>query len=321
MNDTSVPLTIIERAARATPAALDRRVRGLSDRAISWLFISPTVLLLLALNVFPLVWTVRLSFTNFRANRPNAPVAGVGIANYLSVLGDPDVWAAMQSTAHFLFWTILLQTVLGFGLAWLVDRRFRSHGLWTTVILVPMMLSPAVVGNFWTFLYQPQIGLVNYAVQFLTGIDASSFSMIGSVKLAPWAVIIVDTWMWTPYVMLICLAGLRSIPGYLYEAAEVDRASRWRQFWTITLPMALPFIMLAVLFRGIENFKMFDMVNLLTNGGPGSATELASITLKREAFEKWRTGYSSAFAIILFVTVFGLANIYVKALNRVKGRA
>ena len=89
------------------------------------------------------------------------------------------------------------------------------------------------------------------------------------MTLAPWAIVIVDTWMWTPYVMLICLAGLRSIPDYIYEAAEVDRASPWRQFWSITLPMALPFIMLAVLFRGIENFKMFDMVNLLTGGGPG----------------------------------------------------
>ena len=141
------------------------------------------------------------------------------------------------------------------------------------------------------------------------------------MTLSPWAIVLVDTWMWTPYVMLICLAGLRSIPDYIYEAAEVDRASKWRQFWTITLPMAPPFIMLAVLFRGIENFKMFDMVNLLTGGGPGSTTEVASITLKREAFEKWRTGYSSAFAIILFVTVFGLANIYVKALNRVKNRS
>ena len=105
--------------------------------------------------------------------------------------------------------------------------------------------------------------------------------MLSNVSLAPWSIIIVDTWMWTPYVMLICLAGLRSIPDYIYEAAEVDRASHWRQFWSITLPMALPFIMLAVLFRGIENFKMFDMVNLLTGGGPGSTTEVASITLKR----------------------------------------
>jgi multiple sugar transport system permease protein len=320
MSKPMTPLPMAESAARATPEAVARRLRGLSDRAIAWLFISPTMLLLLAINIFPLIWTVRLSFTNYRANRPNAAVSSVGIDNYASVLTDPDVWAAMQATAHFLFWTILLETVIGFGLAYLVDRRFRGHSFWTTVILIPMMLSPAIVGNFWTFLYQPQIGLWNYAVEFLTGIPASSFSMIGSVKLAPWAIINVDVWMWTPYVMLICLAGLRSIPDYIYEAAEVDRATKWRQFWTITLPMCLPFIMLAVLFRGIENFKMFDMVNLLTNGGPGSTTELASITLKREAFEKWRTGYSSAFAIILFVTVFGLANIYVKALNRVKSR-
>src|SRR5882672_9564985 len=146
-------LSIVDHAARATPEAIARRVRGLSDRAILWLFISPTMLLLLAINIFPLAWTIRLSFTNYRANRPNARLVPVGIANYVSVLTDPDVWAAMQVTAHFL--------------------------------------------------YQPQIGLWNYALQFLTGVPASSFTMIGSVKLAPWAIIIVDTWMWTPYVMLI----------------------------------------------------------------------------------------------------------------------
>jgi multiple sugar transport system permease protein len=320
MNDASHDLTLIERAAAATPSGVYRRVRGLSDRAIAWIFITPTILLLLAINIFPLVWTIWLSFTNYRANRPNAPIRNIGIENYDSILTDPDIWAAMQATAHFVVWTILLQTLIGFGLACLINRRFKGHGFWTTVILIPMMLSPAVVGNFWKFLFEPQIGLFNYAIAFVSRVDASSFEMLGSVRLAPWSIIIVDTWMWTPYVMLICLAGLRSIPDYLYEAAEVDRASSWRQFWSITLPLALPFIMLAVLFRAIENFRMFDMVNLLTSGGPGSTTELASITLKREAFEKWRTGFSSAFAIILFVTVFGLANIYVKALNRVKQR-
>lgn len=299
---------------------MNKAIRGLSDKAIAWLFIGPTILLLLAINIFPLIWTIYLSFTNYRANRPNVPVKNVGFEHYRKILTDPDIWASMQATAHFVFWTILLQMLIGFALAYLIDRKFRGHAFWTTIILVPMMLSPAVVGNFWKFLYQPQIGLFNYAVSFLSGVEPSSFQMLGSVNLAPWAIIIVDTWMWTPYVMLICLAGLRSIPDYIYEAAEVDRASKWRQFWSITLPMALPFIMLAVLFRGIENFKMFDMVNLLTGGGPGSTTEVASITLKREAFEKWRTGFSSAFAIILFVTVFGLANIYVKALNKVKQR-
>ncbi len=309
-----------EAAARATPKPMAASVRGLSDRAVGWIFIAPTIILLLAINIFPLIWAIRLSFTNYRANRPNAEIVNVGLDNYRRILTDDDIWIAMQTTAHFVFWTILLQTLIGFTLAWLIDRKFRGHAFWTTVILIPMMLSPAIVGNFWRFLYQPQIGLFNYIVSFFTGLEPSSFEMLGSVQLSPWSIIVVDTWMWTPYVMLICLAGLRSIPDYIYEAAEVDRASNWRQFWSITLPMALPFIMLAVLFRGIENFKMFDMVNLLTGGGPGSTTEVASITLKREAFEKWRTGFSSAFAIILFVAVFGLANIYVKALNRVKSR-
>lgn len=307
-------------AAGMTPELVARNVRGLSDRAIAWLFISPAIILLLAINIFPLFWAIYLSFTNYRANRPNAPITGVGLRNYERVLNDPDIWQAMQTTAHFVFWTILLQTLIGFALAYLINRKFRGHAFWTTIILIPMMLSPAVVGNFWRFLYEPQIGLFAYAISFLTGMQPADIQMLGNVDLAPWAIVIVDTWMWTPYVMLICLAGLRSIPDYIYEAAEVDRASPWRQFWSITVPMSLPFIMLAVLFRGIENFKMFDMVTLLTGGGPGSITEVASITLKREAFESWATGRASAFAIILFVAVFGLANIYVKALNKVKQR-
>jgi multiple sugar transport system permease protein len=315
-----MPDTPADRIARATPPAMARRIKGLSDRTIAWLFVAPTIFLLLAVNIFPLIWTVRLSFTNFQANRPNAEVQWVGLRNYIRILNDDGIWANMQATAHFLVWTILLQVVIGFTLAWLINRKFRGNDLLTTLIVIPMMLSPAVVGNFWTFLYQPQIGLFNYVVSFFTGIPPSSFAMLGEVRLAPWSIIIVDTWMWTPFVMLICLAGLRSIPDYIYEAAEIDRASKWRQFWTITVPMVLPFLMLAVLFRGIENFKMFDLVVQLTGGGPGSVTELASINLKREAFEKWRTGYSSAYAIILFVTVFGLASIYVKALNKVKER-
>ena len=310
----------LDRVAKATPVHIAGKIKGLSDRAIAWIFVGPTIFLLLAINIFPLIWTINLSFTNFKANRTNRVVEYIGTRNYERILSDADIWISMQATAHFLFWTIFFQVLIGFTLAWLINKKFKGNDLWTTIIVLPMMLSPAVVGNFWTFLYQPQIGLFNYVVGFFTGKDPSSFEMLGSVDLAPWSIVIVDTWMWTPFVMLICLAGLRSIPDYIYEAAEIDRASKLRQFFTITIPMVLPFLMLAVLFRGIENFKMFDLVVQLTGGGPGSVTELASINLKREAFEKWRTGYSSAFAIILFVTVFGLASIYVKALNKVKAR-
>src|SRR6185436_13457890 len=186
MNEAPRSAAFAHRAVLAMPRALSVRVRGLSDRAIAWIFIAPTMVLLLAINIFPLIWTIRLSFTNYRANRPNAPVRDVGLQHYQD-------------------------------------------------ILTPMMLSPAVVGNFWTFLFQPQIGLFNYVVGFFTGIPPSSFQMLGDVQLSPWAIVLVDTWMWTPYVMLICLAGLRAIPENIYEAAEVDRASKWRQFWTITL--------------------------------------------------------------------------------------
>ena len=310
----------LDRVAKATPVHIAQKIKGLSDRAIAWIFVGPTIFLLLAINIFPLIWTINLSFTDFKANRTNRAVEYIGTRNYERILNDPDIWISMQATAHFLFWTIFFQVLIGFTLAWLINKKFKGNDLWTTIIVLPMMLSPAVVGNFWTFLYQPQIGLFNYVIAFITGKDPSSFEMLGSVDLAPWSIVIVDTWMWTPFVMLICLAGLRSIPDYIYEAAEIDRASKLRQFFTITIPMVLPFLMLAILFRGIENFKMFDLVVQLTGGGPGSITELASINLKREAFEKWRTGYSSAFAIILFVTVFGLASIYVKALNKVKAR-
>src|SRR5262249_50234150 len=185
IDDVAAKTSLTQRVAGATPRRIARRIRGLSDRSIAWLFIAPTMVLLLAINIFPLIWTIQLSFTNYRANRPNAAVKNIGIDNYANILSDPDVWAGMQVTARFVIVTIVIETVLGFALAYLIDRKFRGHGFWTTVILIPMMLSPAVVGNFWTFLYQPQIGLFNYLVQFISGVPASAFTMIGDVSLAP----------------------------------------------------------------------------------------------------------------------------------------
>ena len=300
------------------PKKIIIKARGLSDKALAWIFITPTVLLLLAINIYPLFYAISMSFTNFYANKIGREIQHIGLTNYIKILGKEAVWERMQTTANFMFWTLLLQALIGLGLAILLNKKFKGNELLTTLIVLPMMLSPAVVGLFWTYLYHPQVGLFNYIVNFFY--DFGSFDMIGSSTLAPWSIVIVDTWMWTPFTMPICLAGLRSIPNYLYEAAEVDRASYWQQFIHITLPSVLPFLLLALLFRGIENFKMFDMVVELTSGGPGSVTELASIQLKREAFEKWKTGYSSAYAVILFVTIFGFGNVYVKVMNKIKDR-
>ena len=119
----------------------------------------------------------------------------VGFRNYQRILADDDIWITMQATARFLIWKIILQVLIGFTLSYLINKKFKSNDLWTTIIVLPMMLSPAVVGNFWTFLYQPQIGLFNYVVGFMSGVNPSSFSMIGEVALAPWAIVIIDTWM------------------------------------------------------------------------------------------------------------------------------
>lgn len=315
---STVPGPALHRTALAKAAAVGPARAGLSDRTLAWLFVGPTILLLLAFNIFPLLWTVWLSFTNFRANRPGAELITVGLDNYRRVLNNEAVWESLRATAHFLCWSIGLQLLLGFALALLLNRRFRTHSFWSTAILLPMMLAPAVVGTFWKYFFEPQYGIFNTGVNAVAQLGV--FTMLGDTQLSPWAIILVDTWMWTPYVMLLLLAGLRSIPPYLYEAAEIDRASAWTTFWRITVPMVMPFLVLALLFRSIENFKMFDLVDQLTNGGPGSVTELASITLKREAFEKWRTGYASALAIILFVAIYGLSLVTVRFLERMKQR-
>src|SRR5262245_35035274 len=156
MSEMAESPAILRSSSQRVPA-LRGRLGAVSDRVLAWWFIGPTILLLLAINIFPLIWTIYLSFTNFKANRANRGIEWIGLANYRRILSDPDVWAAMQVTAHFVFWSISLQVVLGFGLALLLDKRFRGHDLWTTVILLPMMLSPAVVGTFWSFLFQPQI--------------------------------------------------------------------------------------------------------------------------------------------------------------------
>src|ERR1700758_922988 len=193
------------------------RARGLSDRTVAWLFIAPTIALLLAINIFPLIWMIRLSFTSLNLSMSYLPLRFVGLDNFSDILTDEDVWLRLQTTARFVICSVTMQVIVGFGLALLINRQFRGHSFWTTIILLPMMLSPAVVGNFWTLLLQPQIGPFNYLISLFTGVPPSSFSMTGQVSLAPWTIVLVDTWMWAPYVMLICLSGLGSIPASTYK--------------------------------------------------------------------------------------------------------
>jgi len=245
----------------------------------------------------------------------------------IDLMNDEDMWQFFATTGRYALITVSFQTILGFGLAMLVREKFNGSGLVTTLILIPMMLSPVVVGLFWKLMYTPTFGYFNYLIGFTNpaaGPDmlASSFARSFVPNLALVAVALVDVWMWTPFVMLLVLSGLKAIPDYLYEAAAIDRASSWFQFWRITLPQVMPLLMIAILFRTIEAFKSFDLVMGMTGGGPGVQTELIAINLYRQAMlGTWDTGRSSALAYMILIIILAVSNLYILYLNRMKGEA
>lgn len=296
-----------------------RFTRGMSDSQIKMMFIIPTLTLLVAMNIFPLLWSLYLSFFKCKAGSLELREF-VGTRNYSRLLSDPNIWQYFTTTLFFVILAVAAQFIIGFALALLLNREFKYKGIVTTLILLPMMLSPVVVGLFWRFIFDPATGLLNYFMKMLIGIGGIRWTT--NPKLALFAVVIVDTWMWSPFMMLISLAGLSAVPKYLYEAAEVDRASTWFKFRWITLPMVSPLLIIALLFRTMDAFKLFDLVYVLTReGGPGTATETVSMNLYKIAFRQQDTGKACAMAYILLVIIVALSSIYVKYLNRAKGEA
>jgi multiple sugar transport system permease protein len=295
-------------------ARLDSRSRaaaqGWSDIAIRNLFIIPTIAFLIIFNVFPLIYSLGYSFTDFRAS-VNEPANFVGLRNYRELLSDPNVWRNFTVTAKYVIVSVSGQVVVGFGLAMLLNRKFPLKGFVTTLLLLPMMMSMAVVGLFWKLIYDPSWGPLNYVL------GLGSFEWLSNPRVALYAVAITDIWMWAPFVMLLSLAGLSAVPQHLYEAAAIDRASGWYTFTRITLPLVAPILIIAIIFRTMEAFKTFDLAYIMS-GQP--TTEMISIRLYKMAFQEWQTGRSSALAYIVLIVVVAITNIYVKYLNQVKER-
>jgi multiple sugar transport system permease protein len=299
--------------------------RTLSDKNIRNLFIWPTLILLIVINVFPLAYSLFLSFTDYSAIANQAPV-WVAFENFGRVFADENMWEFFTTTGKFVVVSVGLELVIGFTLAMFIKDSFLGSGIITTLILVPMMLSPVVVGLFWKLMYNPTFGYFNYLIGMsgpTKGLDVLASRFAGAVvpDLAMMGVILVDVWMWTPFVMLLILSGLKAIPDYLYEAAAIDRASSWFQFWRITLPQVAPLMLIAVLFRTIEAFnKSFDIVMGMTGGGPGTQTEVIAVNLYRQAFQgQFRTGRSSALAYIILVIIIAVSNLYIRYLNKMRG--
>jgi multiple sugar transport system permease protein len=284
--------------------------RGMSDIAIRNLFIIPTILFLIVFNIFPLLYSLGYSFTDFRAST-NAPANFVGLQNYRELLNDPYIWNNFVVTAKYVIVSVVGQVIVGFGTAMLLNRDIPFKGLITTLLLLPMMLSMAVVGLFWKLLYDPSWGVINWAL------GLGKFQWLGDPDMALYAVAITDIWMWAPFVMLLSLAGLSAVPKHLYEAAAIDRAGPLYTFFRITLPLVAPILMIAIIFRTMEAFKTFDLAYVLSTQ---PSTEVISIRLYKMAFQEWQTGRSCALAYIVLIMVLAITNIYVKYLNKVKER-
>ena len=201
--------------------------------------------------------------------------------------------------------------LVGFGIAVLLNRAIPFKGLITTLLLLPMMMSAAVVGLFWQLLYSPSWGPINYIF------GLGDFPWLSDPVAALYAVAITDIWMWSPFVMLLSLAGLSAVPKHLYEAAAIDRAGGWFTFTRITLPLVAPLLLIALIFRTMEAFKTFDIAYVMS---VQPTTELIAIRLYKLAFQEWQTGRSCALAYIVLIMVLAITNIYVKYLNQVKAR-
>ena len=314
-------------AALALPAAAAFWVEGAMAAMIAAAFVvnayrrkyygglrvAPAIAVLFVMNIFPLLWSLGLSFFAYQSNQQS--IRCVGLANYVRVLTNdiaaPANWAALVNTAMFVVLTVAAQMIVGFLLAMLFAKQFPLRKYLLILVLTPMMLSVVASGVFFTYYYDPTFGLLSYVIDEIVG---GQFILMDTKVGAVAGIVFADAWMWSPFVMLLVLAGLVSVPKYLYEAAAIDRVSKWRQFWTITFPYIRGLLMLALLFRTIEAFKLADLVILLTKGGNDTMT--ISYHLIRLANEQNKTSEGAAISYLMLFMVIVLTNLYLYLANR-----
>jgi multiple sugar transport system permease protein len=275
-------------------------------------FVAPALAVLCLINVLPFLWSIGISFFHFRADRLNTPPRFLWFGNYLDLIGDPDVWEHFTNTGIMIASSVSIQIVIGGLLAFLLYRPFPGRRLVMMLVLTPMLLSTVAVGTFFSLFYDPTFGIVSALARPFTG---AAFAPLGTSFSAMTSLVAADAWMWSPFVMMLLLAGLDGVPPYLLEAAEIDRASRWRRFWTVTFPAIRGVLLLALLFRTIESFNMFDLIYTITNGGPGVSTESVSTEIYDTAFVLFESGRASALGNLSVFVVIVLTRVYFHAIR------
>jgi multiple sugar transport system permease protein len=278
------------------------------DRRLKFLFLLPAMAALIALTAFPTVYMFAAAFVKFD---PSAPLSSkfVGLDNFLRLFSDDKFHNALINTAVFSTIAVTLEFVLGLGFALLVDTYIRRANFIKTLLILPMMMPTIVVAIVWKLMYQPQFGVIN---DILTNFGLPPLLWAASVNTAMLSIIIVDIWEWTPFIFLMCLAGLASLPQEPFEAAELDGASAFQKFRDLTLPFLKPVIVVTLLLRIMDAFRLFDQVFILTVGGPAGATETLSFYLYKVTFRFFDIGYAAAISLFMMFVALQIAGWMMK---------
>ncbi len=284
-----------------------------NSRHFPAMLLVPVLLFFLIWNIIPLLWMVGMSFYNYSLVTGDPP-RFIGLENFLDLYNNLAVWQALSTTFIFVFFSVGVETILGLLLGFLFwgSTELPGRRLALTLLFAPMILTPAATGTFFRLIYDPTFGLANYLTSQLFG---AKIDFLGDKAWAMASVLLVDIWMWTPFMILITLAALGSVPKAELEAAEVDRLPWVKRIRYVILPHAKFILMLGILLRTIDSFKVMDLIYQLTRGGPGNTTEVIGITLFRKAFEGFTMGWSSSLAVITLLTAIAFTSIYLYILN------
>ncbi|CCM79289.1 carbohydrate ABC transporter permease [Rhizobium mesoamericanum] len=270
------------------------------ERHLRFLMLGPTVLILLGLTIFPSIYMFYAAVHKISPN-PDLPWTFVGAGNFVRLFSDTQFHVALWNTTVFTIAAVTAEFVLGLGLALLLDKYIRKLTFLKTVLMIPMMLPPIAVAITWKLIYEPQFGVLN-EIMFRLGLPLQAWA--GDVNLAMFSIIVADVWQWTPFIFLLMLAGLASLPVEPYEAAALDGASSWQQFRDLTLPFLKPVIAIALLLRVMDALRLFDLVFILTGGGPADRTKVLSLYIYQVAYRFADPGYAAAMSLfVLFVTI------------------
>jgi ABC-type sugar transport system permease subunit len=296
------------------PAAEPRPSIEQQEARVAWGLVLPALLTILLVALFPLVWTAWESLHLHDLRMPWLGRPFIGLDNYVEALQDPRFWGALGHTAFFAVASVGLELLLGLWLALALNRAFRGRGLVRAAVLVPWAIPTVVSALLWRFMFEGQSGIVN---SLLVGAGVVREPVVWLIHpTAAWVpVILSDVWKTTPFVALLLLAGLQNIDASLYEAARIDGASVWRQFRHVTLPLLKPAILVALIFRTLDAFRVFDLIYALTGGGPGTSTEPIALYTFNSLLQNLQFGYGSALSVIVFAITFCLALLYIRFLG------